>query len=267
MTKLHTFVVGLTGGIGSGKSAASDYLHKKYHIPIIDADVASRTITDPSTDIGQDTLQKLRQTFGNWVVDNGVYNRKKMRQMVFNYPDKLHILNKIMHPAIYDCISATLMHLDTPAPYVILSAPLLFEAHVFNRSFNKHTRYALSHIPYCNHYYAPRRYDIANIAYSKHHYQSINYIGCTKTLLDLCQTVLVIDVPKHIQIQRASLRDGQNSHVRNIINHQVLRTGRLLFAKTYGYDILDNTKSVSILHQNLDQLHQKYCNKASAFRT
>lgn len=114
-------IIGLTGGIGSGKTAVSDYF-AGLGIDVIDADV----ITHKLTQKGSDTLKKLQHTFGDWVIDQeGNYDRKAMRAYVFDNPNALQKLNAIMHPAIKDAINQALAM--ATSSYVILSVPLLFE--------------------------------------------------------------------------------------------------------------------------------------------
>lgn len=112
-------IVGLTGGIGSGKTAVSDWFSAQ-GVPVIDADVAARQVTKQ-----QQVLDQLVQTFGDWVLADGEYDRAAMRAYVFNYPDKIQQLNRIIHPAIHQYI---LDQLDQPShSYRLLVVPLLFE--------------------------------------------------------------------------------------------------------------------------------------------
>ncbi len=122
-TSAHTppIVIGLTGGIGSGKSAVSDYF-AAIGIAVIDADVIAHALTTQ----GSSVLQTLKAAFGDWVLDDaGNYDRAAMRAYVFDKPDELTKLNHIMHPAIYEQILHQLSH--ATSPYAILSVPLLFE--------------------------------------------------------------------------------------------------------------------------------------------
>lgn len=119
----HTsnLVIGLTGSIGSGKSAVSDYF-AALGIQVIDADVIAHSLTTQ----GSDTLESLRAAFGAWVIDDaGNYDRAAMRAYAFDHPEALAQLNAIMHPAIHDEILDQLS--KATSPYVILSVPLLFE--------------------------------------------------------------------------------------------------------------------------------------------
>lgn len=114
-------IIGLTGGIGSGKSAVSDYF-ASLGIQIVDADMIAHALTAA----GSSVLERLKMAFGAWVVDDkGNYDRAKMRAYVFERPHALAQLNAIMHPAIHQQILDQLS--QATSPYAILSVPLLFE--------------------------------------------------------------------------------------------------------------------------------------------
>lgn len=116
------FVVGLTGGIGSGKSKVSDWFAQQ-GVTIIDADIIARDVVKK----GSPTLRKIVQKFGDWVLDNeGQLNRRAIREYVFSRPQALVDLEQITHPAIR-ATAKELLNTAT-SPYVILVAPLLLEA-------------------------------------------------------------------------------------------------------------------------------------------
>ena len=120
--KSKTLVVGLTGGIGSGKSAASDWFAQQ-GIDIIDADVIAHEVVVK----GSSTLRKIQRKFGDWVLNaNGDMDRAAVRTHVFTYPDALIELEAITHPAIREAAKKQLA--ESTSPYVVLSAPLLIEA-------------------------------------------------------------------------------------------------------------------------------------------
>lgn len=115
------FVLGLTGGIGSGKSAASQWFEQK-GIIVIDADIVAREVVA----IGQPALIEIQQTFGDWVLQaDGQLNRRALRDHIFNVPEARMQLEAITHPAIRHSIIQQLQQADSP--YVILVSPLLFE--------------------------------------------------------------------------------------------------------------------------------------------
>ncbi|MGE6361660.1 dephospho-CoA kinase [Psychrobacter glacincola] len=120
--KSKTLVVGLTGGIGSGKSAASAWFAEQ-GIDIIDADVIAHEIVAK----GSTTLHKIQKKFGDWVLNSdGSMDRVAVRTHVFSHPEALIELEAITHPAIREAAKAQLV--TSTSPYVILSAPLLIEA-------------------------------------------------------------------------------------------------------------------------------------------
>lgn len=115
------FILGLTGGIGSGKSAASQWF-EQHGIVVVDADVVSREIVE----VGQPALLQIQQAFGDWVLQkDGTLNRRALREHIFQSNDARRILESITHPAIRQSIIQQLQ--DAQSPYVILVSPLLFE--------------------------------------------------------------------------------------------------------------------------------------------
>jgi dephospho-CoA kinase len=95
------YIIGLTGGIGSGKTAASDYLALSYNIEVVDADIVAREIVMQ----GQPALLAIAQHFGQKVLlADGQLNRAALREIVFNNPQERKILESITHPAIRERI-------------------------------------------------------------------------------------------------------------------------------------------------------------------
>lgn len=93
-------IIGLTGGIASGKSTVSKIL-KDLGCIIIDADLISREVVKP----GCETLEKITQMFGDSILNNdGTLNRKALGNIVFNNENKLQSLNEIIHPVIKETI-------------------------------------------------------------------------------------------------------------------------------------------------------------------
>lgn len=114
-------IIGLTGGIGCGKTTVSQ-LFEKRNTPVVDADVISHAIVQPH----QPALLLLKQTFGDSVLlPNGSLNREYLRELVFNNPSKKKALEDILHPIIYKTMYQELEKFDFP--YGILSIPLLLE--------------------------------------------------------------------------------------------------------------------------------------------
>ena len=116
-----TLIVGLTGGIGSGKSAASQWFETQ-GINVVDADIAAREIVEK----GQPALAQIQSAFGDWVLlESGELNRKALREHIFQHPSARQQLEEITHPAIRQSIIVQLEQANSP--YVILVSPLLFE--------------------------------------------------------------------------------------------------------------------------------------------
>lgn len=113
--------VGLTGGIGSGKSTVAA-LFAKYHIPIIEADDIARILTEPN----QVAFKKIIAHFNDpKLLKNGTLNRRYLRQLIFNSPKARRWLEQLLHPLICQKIKAMLRALHTP--YCIIVIPLLCE--------------------------------------------------------------------------------------------------------------------------------------------
>ena len=114
-------VVGLTGGIGSGKTAASDYF-KVLGIDVIDADLASRVVVEP----GQPALAAIAEHFGSDVLlANGELNRAALREKIFTDPQQKQWLESLLHPLIGAEIDRQLAAVTSP--YALFVSPLLLE--------------------------------------------------------------------------------------------------------------------------------------------
>ncbi len=113
--------VGLTGGIGCGKSTVSD-LFLALAVPVIDAD----TIAHQLTEANQPALQEIREFFGVETLNaDGTLNRPFLRDKVFTNPIAKQKLESILHPRVFAEINKQIQPLTSP--YCILSIPLLFE--------------------------------------------------------------------------------------------------------------------------------------------
>ena len=114
--------VGITGGIGSGKTALTDWLAGK-GIVIVDADLASRTIVAP----GQPALREIVDTFGSeYLQHDGQLDRAALRTLVFSDEEKRRQLERITHPRIREELARQMDSADST--YVVLSSPLLLES-------------------------------------------------------------------------------------------------------------------------------------------
>ncbi len=193
----NKFLVGLTGGIGSGKSAAADHF-AQCGVECVDADIASRAVVAP----GQPALRSIAEHFGEDILSpNGTLERTKLRHLVFADPAQRQWLQNLLHPLISSWLR-TQIETATSA-YVILVNPLLIES-------GQHT---------------------------------------------WCDRILVVDVPRELQLERTMARDNNTAEqVENIINAQADRSER----RGYADDVLVNDQDLKHLHQQVEQLHQSY---------
>lgn len=115
------YILGVTGGIGAGKTAATD-IFQELGIVVVDADVVSRKIVEK----GSIVLRKIQEHFGQDILlTNGELNRAKLREIIFEDQESKNWLNSVMHPAIRQQLFTELTQANSD--YVILSAPLLFD--------------------------------------------------------------------------------------------------------------------------------------------
>ena len=118
-------LIGLTGGIGSGKTAVSD-LFRKLGAGIVDTDLIAHQITAP----GGAAMDLILKKFGPEFIDpHGALNREKMRALVFGNPDARKSLEQITHPLIREetITQANRLYLEG-APYLVFVVPLLIES-------------------------------------------------------------------------------------------------------------------------------------------
>ena len=114
-------VIGLTGGIGSGKSTVAELFQQK-GVPVIDADLVAREVVEP----GEPALQKIAAHFGTDILDeHGALRRKTLRELVFANPAERNWLERLLHPLIHQVIEQRILTCN--APYCILMSPLLLE--------------------------------------------------------------------------------------------------------------------------------------------
>jgi dephospho-CoA kinase len=118
-------VIGLTGGIGSGKSTVAQFLAEMGAV-IIDADKIGHEALKPDTEIWHEVVS----AFGRQILTpDGNINRHKLGEIVFDNPESLLKLNQIMHPRMYDRVQARLKRYQRKGvSVVVLEAPLLLEA-------------------------------------------------------------------------------------------------------------------------------------------
>lgn len=120
---MHALRIGLTGGIGSGKSTVC-HLFEQKNIAVFDADIISRELVMP----GMPLLDQMVSLFGNEILDtSGAVNRRYLRDIIFNDTAKKQTLESLLHPAIYHELVRRSQ--DVSSAYCILAIPLLLETH------------------------------------------------------------------------------------------------------------------------------------------
>jgi len=191
--------IGLTGGIGSGKSTACD-IFSELGVPVIDADVIAYELVKP----GMPAFNEIKKIFGTEIISSdGTLDRKIIRDKVFANEIDRKKLENILHPAVYEEISIQVKNINSK--YCIISIPLLLET------------------------------------------------NASKTV----DRILVIDVPRELQLERASNRDKTNkSDIDAIIDSQISRKDRLSAAN----DIVDNKGNINDLRKKICDLHKFYSN-------
>ena len=122
----NNYLVGLTGGIGSGKSTVAS-VFKRLGVKVVDSDQASRAVVEPESE----TLKTIIDHFkGETLLVDGQLNRSALRDIIFNNPEHKAWLEGLLHPLINGWISQQLEQ-PTTSPYVILESPLLFETNQY----------------------------------------------------------------------------------------------------------------------------------------
>lgn len=127
-------VIALTGGIGSGKTTVTDILKTK-NIPVIDTDIIARQIVE----IDHPAYIEIINQFGKSILDeNKNINRQKLREQIFDLPEKRKKLESILHPLIWDEVRSSISSLEsTSTPYCIIVVPLLFETKQVQIKFDR----------------------------------------------------------------------------------------------------------------------------------
>lgn len=116
-------IIGLTGGIGSGKSAVALRFAVKHGIHVVDADLKSRVVVEP----GRPALQVIVDRFGDAVIQSsGELDRAALREKIFSEPQERLWLEALLHPLIREEIVTDLA--SAPSPYALLVSPLLVES-------------------------------------------------------------------------------------------------------------------------------------------
>ena len=196
-----SFIVGLTGGIGSGKSTVAEAF-RQLGITTVDADRASRAVVEP----GMPALKSIAEQFGSEIIqEDGSLDRAALRTIIFSDPAQKTWLESLLHPLIRQWIVEQLQ--KATSPYVILESPLLYET-------DQH---------------------------------------------QLVDTVLLVDLPMELQIERAGARDGnQSEQIKRIIAVQMPREEKLSRADW----VFDNAQPLETVTTRVAALNNEFLSLA-----
>ncbi|CNE33273.1 dephospho-CoA kinase [Yersinia mollaretii] len=123
-----TYIVALTGGIGSGKSTVAN-LFAHFDVPLIDADIIARQVVEP----GMPALAAITSRYGETILQaDGTLNRTALREKIFSEPHEKAWLNSLLHPLIQQETQRQLAEIETP--YVLWVVPLLVENGLHHRA-------------------------------------------------------------------------------------------------------------------------------------
>ncbi|MCG9552419.1 dephospho-CoA kinase [Vibrio sp. Isolate31] len=115
-------IIGLSGGIASGKTTVANLFNEHFGIDIVDADIVAREVVA----LGSEGLKRITEHFGEAILlEDGTLNRSKLRELIFSDPKEKQWLNDLLHPMIRDKIDSDLSKVTSP--YGLLVAPLLVE--------------------------------------------------------------------------------------------------------------------------------------------
>jgi dephospho-CoA kinase len=116
-----TKIIGLTGGIGSGKTTIANHFMAA-GIPVYIADDEARKIMQSAA-----IIEEIKKKFGSAIFDDAILNREKLSEIVFNNPEKLQQLNAIIHPAVQNHFGNWILN-HKNSPFIIYEAAILFES-------------------------------------------------------------------------------------------------------------------------------------------
>lgn len=116
-------IIGLTGGIATGKTTVTNYLENKYKIPVIDADILARKAVHKNTPIYHQIVKRYGQ---NILAKNDELNRQQLGDIIFKDEKEKKWLENQIHPYVRKEIEKMINQIDNPI--IVLSIPLLFEA-------------------------------------------------------------------------------------------------------------------------------------------
>ncbi|MEL6332891.1 MAG: dephospho-CoA kinase [Cyanobacteria bacterium J06626_26] len=119
-------IIGLTGGIATGKTTVSDHLATSHHLPVLDADVYAREAVAGGSPI----LDTLSQRYGdNILLDNGTLNRRQLGTIIFNDPTEKRWVEQQIHPFVRQRFTQVSRDYP-PTATLVYAIPLLFEANL-----------------------------------------------------------------------------------------------------------------------------------------
>ena len=116
-------LIGITGGIGTGKSTVTDYLQTKYKLPIWDADIYARA----AVAIGSPILTAIDRRYGDILQPDGTLDRPRLGEIIFNDINERQWLESQIHPYVKNCFKMAISQLASDG-VAVLAIPLLFEA-------------------------------------------------------------------------------------------------------------------------------------------
>ena len=120
-------LIGLTGGIATGKSTVANYLATIYNLPILDADIYARD----AVSVGSPILLQIAEKYGTEIIlSDGNLNRAKLGEIIFNQPEERDWVESVIHPYVRNCFDKAIN--ESSANTLILVIPLLFEANLEN---------------------------------------------------------------------------------------------------------------------------------------
>lgn len=166
-------IIGVTGGIGSGKSSVTNILAKYLRVSAISADEVSHDITGKNGS----AIHCLKKNFGDdLILEDGSMDRKKMRELIFDNPEKKKKLENLLKPFIHAGLEFRIQECLKDSPFAVVEIPLLYE---------------------------------------------------TKTWIDKCDEIVVVDCDENIQVQRVMNRNNlTEEEVKKIIATQATREQR-----------------------------------------
>lgn len=120
-------IIGLTGGIATGKSTVANYLASAYNLPILDADIYARD----AVSVGSPILSAIAQRYGSDILlPDGNLNRQKLGEIIFHRPEERYWVENLIHPYVGDRFLQEIA--ESSAATIVLVIPLLFEANMTN---------------------------------------------------------------------------------------------------------------------------------------